>query len=468
MVLKKKGGRERMGTQALTYFKDRYRDYAWEPLGNRSSTSIRSVYRLVRDGVPAFYIKIYDPATCMQKLVNRLRPRTLHEARMLEHLRRSGMRVPGVAAHLRCGPSSALVTEAVEPVRRLWDLDRGAQASILLDMAVALLQKGFFYTDLHAGNVLLDQDSRPVLIDAYEIKPLARIRRRHVIELISQVQSVYGLGDRDVGAALARLPGQPGDTARLIGRIKRRAAELHARRVRRWIRRSLSDGSFSRRERGDGYTALVNRRFAVDIPGALAGLAPANHPSPVVAGEHAYSFYPFARVGWWTTPGAIQAWKGLLTLVFNMVPCVEPVAAVVRNDRSSALITAPAHDVPDLEAWLRRGFESMEYPEKRRCAAALGGIIGNLHAKNIHHDGLVCSRLALGLDPLRVVFLPSAGVRQRRSLSLEERLRALTRFDQSLPVAVGRTLKLAFLKAYAQATGDDLRQVARGAPMTGC
>lgn len=452
-----------MGTQALAYFKDRYRDYTWEPLANRSSTSIRSVYRLVKDGVPAFYIKIYDPAAPAQKLINRLRPRTLHEARMLERLRRSGMRVPGVAAHLRCGPSSALVTAAVEPVRQLWDLDRGAQASILLDMAVALLQNGFFYTDLHAGNVLLDKDSRPVLIDAYEIKPLDRIRPRHVIELISQVQSVYGLGDTDLGAALARLPGQPGDTAHLIGRIKQRSAELHARRVGRWIRRSLSAGSFSRRERGNAYTALVNRRFAVDIPAALTRLAPADNPAPVVVGEHTYTFYPFARVGWLSTPGAIQAWKGLLTLFFNMVPCVEPAAAIVRKDRSSALITTRAHDVPDLDAWLRRGFKAMEYPEKRRCATALGRIIGDLHAKNIRHDGLVCSCLAFGQDPLRVFFLPSTGVRQRRGLSPEERVRALTRFDRSLPVAVGRTLKLAFIKAYAQATGDDLRQVARGA-----
>jgi len=456
-----------MGTQALTYFQDRYRDCQWEPLSHRSSTSIRSVYRLVRDGLPVYYIKIYDPATPMQRLVNRLRPRTLHEVRMLERLRRSGIRVPGVAAHLRCGPSSALVTAAVEPVRQLWDLDRGAQASVLLDMAVALLQKGFFYTDLHAGNVLLDQDNRPVLIDAYEIRPLARIRPRHVIELISQVQSVYGLGDTDLDAALARLPGQPGDRAHLICRIKRRSAELHARRVGRWIRRSLSSGSFSRRERGNAYTALVNRRFPIDIPAVLAGLASTDHPAPVLAGQHAYTLSPFARSGWSSTPGALQAWKGLLTLFFNDVPCATPVAAVVRKDRSSVLITTGDHDLPTLEAWLHSGFEEMGHQEKLRCAAMLGRIIGDLHAKHIRHAGLVCSGLALGQDPLRCLFLPSSGVRQRRGLSTGERVRALTRFGRSLPVTVGRTLKLAFLKAYAEATGDDLRRLARGASASG-
>ncbi|MEN6475406.1 MAG: hypothetical protein ABFD81_15445 [Syntrophaceae bacterium] len=450
-----------MGTQALDNFKDRYRDYRWEPLAHRSAASIRSVYRLVKDGVPAFYIKIYDPVTPLQKLVNRLRPRTLHEARMLERLRCSGIRVPGVAAHLRCKGASALVTEAVHPVRPLWDLDRPAQASILLDMAVELLQNRFFYSDLHAGNVLLDKESRPVLIDAYEIKPLARVRPRHIIELISQVHSGYGLTEKDLAAALRKL-GRPGQEARLIGRIKSRAAELHARRVGRWIRRSLAEGSFSRRERAGNYTALINRRFAVDIPALTDRITPADKPEQMLVGEQTITLHTFPRPGWFTTPQAIREWKGLLTLFFNMVPCDEPVAAIVYKDRRSVLATTSAHDGPDLEAWLRRNFTVMDFPQKRRCADALGRTIGGLHAKNIRHAELVCSRIKVGQDPLRFIFLPSASITQRRALTPGESLAALTQLDLSLPVAVGRTLKLTFIKAYAAAAGDETRRVARG------
>jgi len=452
-----------MSTQALASFQDRYRDYRWEPLGHRSEKSIRSVYRLVKDGVPAFYIKIYDPVTPVQKLVNRLRPRTLYEARMLERLRRSGILVPGVEAHLRFGGASALVTEAVHPARALWDEDRPSQASILLDMAVALLQKGFFYTDLHAGNVLLDQASRPVLIDVYEIKPLDRIRPRHIIELISQVGSVYPLTEKDLTAALARLPGH-GEKAHLIGRIKARSAELHARRVGRWIRRALSDGSFSRLERGDAYTALVNRRFTVDISILIDRIEPADRPGRVLAGGQTFTRHIFDRAGWLTEPRAIQGWKGLLTLFFNMVPCVEPVAAIVCKDRRSVLITTSEEDFPDLDAWLRFQFAGLDYPQKRRCADALGTAIGGLHAKNIRHAELTCSRIKVGQDPLRFIFLPSASITQRRGLTPGERWAALTQLDLSLPVAVRRTLKLAFIKAYAAAVGDDPRRVAQVCP----
>jgi len=447
-----------MGTQALAYFQDRYRDFRWESLAHRSAKSIRSVYRLVKDGVPAFYVKIYDPVSPAQKLFNRLCPRTLYEARMLESLRRSGIRVPAVAAHLTCKGASALVTEAVYPVRPLWDLNRAAQAAILLEIAVALLQNGFFYTDLHAGNVLLDMEGRPVLIDAYEIKPLARIRPRHIIELMAQVGGVYRLADNDLTAALARLVGQ-GQIAPLMGRIRQRSAAVHARRVGRWIRRALCEGSFSRQERVGAATALVNRRHAIDVRALMERVAHSDTPELLVGAEH-YALHPFPRAGRLSEPHALQAWKGLLTLFFNEVACDEPVAAIVYRDRSSALITTGTQDLSDLGAWLRQVFMGMEYSQKRRCAAALGRTIGDLHARNIRHAELSCASLKVGQDPLRFIFLPSAGVRQRRDLSPAEKNADLARLALSLPIAVTRTLKLAFIKAYADAAGEDLRRAA--------
>ena len=151
----------------------------------------------------------------------------------------------------------------------------------------------------------------------------------------------------------------------------------------------------------------------------------------------------------------------MLTLYFNAIPCVEPVAAIVRRDRSSVLISTSAHDLPDLEAWLQARFAGMQYSEKRFFAATLGTTVGRMHARNIRHAELVCSLIKVGQDPLRFIFLPSFGVRQRRSLACRERWSALIRLERSLPVPLGRTLKLVFLKAYAAAAGDDYRRVAR-------
>ena len=179
---------------------------------------------------------------------------------MYKALQHIGLRVPDVYTHLTYRDASALVTHAITQVHELAECDRGRHAAILLDMAVVLLQTGFTHTDLHAGNVLLDYAFRPVLIDVYEVRPLTRIKPRHIFGLFSQVESSFGLTRQDLASALARIPGQ-GDLTYLIDRIKSQAATMHAQRVRRWIRRSLREGSFSRQVDSGGYTAWVNRRY---------------------------------------------------------------------------------------------------------------------------------------------------------------------------------------------------------------
>lgn len=457
-----------MSSPGLVYFKDRYPDYHWEPLAHRSEKSIRSVYRLIKDGKPALYIKIYDPHSLVQKAINRLRPRTLYEARILKRLQGAGIRVPEVQAHLTCGGATALVTEAIEPARPLWELDPASQAAVLTDMAEALLNKRFSYSDLHVGNVLMDDAGRAVLIDVYEVRPLARVRTRHVVELLSQVDGVFDLSQQDLAVAIGRVSGS-WDPARLVSRIKALSAKERALRVGRWIRRSLRPGSFSRQERTSMYTAMVNRRYDIDIPDLMARIELANltlnqacRTEVITHGAQTYAVQSFPRAGWFSKPLAVQAWKGLLTLFFNAIPCVEPVAVVVRKDRRSVLITTSTADLPDLEGLLRQGLGRMDYAEKCRLATALGGAIARLHAKNIRCSALSSAHIKVAEGPLRFIFLPLDYVQERSCLSQTQRWAALAHLARSLPVELSSQLGLRFIKAYAAVTGDDPRQVMQG------
>mgnify|MGYP002683008875 CR=1 FL=1 len=120
--------------------------HSWELVSERS---VRSIYRLVRQGEVEYYVKIYSPRTFAEKLRNILYPRTLHEARMLARLRNSGLPAPAVNNHVRAGSESALVTRAVFPAKALYEEKREKQIEIMLDMSVRLLNEGYCLSLIH-------------------------------------------------------------------------------------------------------------------------------------------------------------------------------------------------------------------------------------------------------------------------------------------------------------------------------
>jgi len=443
------------------YVSSKYPGHTWVLIHERS---IRSVYRLDKGGVPEFFVKIYDPKTTLEKLRNLLRPRTLHEAHMLAQLNSSGILVPGVHDHIRYYASSALVTRAVAPAQPLYEIERTGQAAIMLDLAVKLLDNNFFFSDMHVGNIILDRDGRPFLLDAYEIKPCRKINEGHIISLFAQVHNVYDTPDDKLMEALERL-GSRFDPAELAQKIRRKSRALRLRYVQRRVKRSLRQGSFTQEQTGDGYRAYVRRGHDLDLDNVLD-----QHAKNVRQMTHVLKYqektqlscvddycvktYKPARP--LCSPYALRSWKGLLTLYFNCVGVAEPVAVGVFENGSSVLVTHMLSH-PDLDLFLWEDYPALKLMEKRDIAAAFGRLIGRLHSFNIYHADLKACNIKIDMADLRFYVLDTDRIEQRRSISYAKRLKNLVQINTSIPLHISRSDRMTFLKAYAAHTGDDPR-----------
>ena len=460
--------RDEARKRTMDTFRSLYSDHQWELVQARSERSIRSVYRLVKGGTPAFYIKIYAPQSPLQKLGNLIKPRTLTEAKMLRSLKAAGIPVPEVHAHVIHGCASALVTKAVDPARGLAEVEEARQAAIMLDMAVLLLQKGYAHTDMHHGNIILDSKGQPCIIDAYEIVRKRKIKKVHVIDLLAQVDNVYHIPGGELAARLDRLP-LAGDQRALIRRIKARSAAMRRLRVRRWVRRTLRQGSFARKKEAKDYTAFVNRRYALDLDDLIArhrAQGASRSPSRGLQREatetciDGFRVVSYPRAMPFSKPFAVRAWGGLLTLAFNSIPVPDPVAVVVFKDKHSILITEALRE-PSLKTFLSQAYAGLDSRQKRELAAALGKDIGNIHASNICPANLTADSITVAQDPLKLTFLAVDQLKQRKTLTQRKRLAQLAKLFASISVPVSRSLRMTFMKAYARMLGDDVREICR-------
>jgi tRNA A-37 threonylcarbamoyl transferase component Bud32 len=445
------------------YLASQYPHHTWVLIHERS---IRSVYRLDKGSVPQYFVKIYDPKTFLEKIRNLLRPRTLHEAHMLARLNSSGILVPGVHDHIRFHFSSALVTRAVAPAQPLYEIGRTEQAAIMLDLAVKLLCNNFFFSDMHVGNIILDRDGRPFLLDAYEIKPCRKIREAHIISLFAQVHNIYNTLDDELMEALERL-GIRYDPSELAQKIRRKSLALRLRYVRRRVKRSMRHGSFTQEQKGEGYRAYVRRDYDLDLDDVLD-----QHAKNIRQMTHVLKYqektqlscvedycvktYKPARP--LCSPYALRSWKGLLTLYLNWVGVAEPVAVGVFENGSSVLVTHMLSH-PDLDMFLCEGYLSLKLMEKRDIAAAFGRLIGRLHAFNIYHADLKACNIKIDTDHARFYVLDTDRIEQRRSISRAKRLKNLVQINTSIPLHISRGNRMTFLKAYAAHTGDDPRML---------
>ncbi len=447
------------------YLSSKYPGHTWILVHERS---MRSVYRLERDGVPEYFVKIYDPSTLLETIRNFTRPRTLHEADMLARLRKCGVPVPGVHDHIRLGAASALVTRAIFPATPLHEAEPARQAAIMLDLAVALLNRGFFFTDMHAGNVVLDREGRACLLDAYEISPVRRITGHHVTALFAQILNSHDITDEGLGHALGMLEGDYGTPA-FAGEIRIKALGLRRRYVKKRVRRSMRDGSFSREIRGDAYTAYVRRNGPLDLDEVLTRhhVNIANRTDILKYQEKTqlstvgdYCVKTYKRPRPLCAPYAVRSWKGLLTLYFNHVCVAEPGAVAVFRDRSSVLVTGMLRE-PDLDEVLSTDYADLPVRDRRKMAAALGRMIGYLHSFNVYHSDLKACNIKVGRAPLRFYLLDTDRVEQARTIARSRRLRNLVQINTSIPVRVSRCCRMAFLKAYTAYTGEDPKSLFR-------
>jgi len=443
----------------------RYPEHTWELVSERS---IRSIYRLMKDGRAEYYVKIYSPESLMERVRNLLSPRTRREARMLGHLKLSGIPAPEVVCHLRSGSSSTLITRAIHPARTLHTAERSVQVSAMLEICVRLINSGFHYTDMHAGNIVLDKENNAFLVDAYEVERCKGITLEKAADLLAQAVNIYEIGDAELEPFLKRIDAIP-DKASLMKRIHELAHLQGRSRVKRWIKRSLREGSFSSVRKTDAYRAVIRQGSTIDLEKVMA-----RHAENVAAGKNLYKIQgktQLSRVEDFcvksyrkplplAVPYAVRSWKGLLTLQFNSVETAAPEALVILKDRRSLLVTK-ALEEPDLDQFIHNHYDTMPETARLAMARAFGLFVARLHARGIYHADLKACNFKKASNPEGFLLLDTDRVEQLQALSRERRVRNLIQINTSIPVRVSRDIRMAFLKAYCSVCPDDAKDLFR-------
>ena len=278
------------------------------------------------------------------------------------------------------------------------------------------------------------------------------------------MQNICDTEEDDLIAACKRLGGGY-DAAKLVREIRRKSFVMRLQFVRKRVRRSLRQGSFSQERLGEGYRAYVRRGYALDLDDILH-----RHEKNIRNKTHVLKYqektqlscvddycvktYKPARL--MCSPYALRSWKGLLTLYFNRVGVAEPVAVGVFEDKTSVLITRMLGH-PDLDVFLWEDYPGLPTNEKRNIATAFGQLLGYLHSFKIYHADLKACNIKINTDDMRFYFLDTDRIEQRRSISSANRLKNLVQINTSIPLHISRSQRMTFLKAYAAYTHDDPR-----------
>ena len=447
-------------SKIMDVLRSRYNAYTWWKVSDKDT---RSVYKLAHDTLPSMFVKVYyHPFTLFQRLRNRLCPRMLQEARMLKDLKGAGIRVPEVIDQVQAGDQSALITSAIEPSTPLETVPRENQARILLKTAALLLERGFVHKDLHAGTIILDMDNKSVLVDGYAVSPRRRITRKDVISLFGMVVSHYEITDEQL---IEHVPFKDQIDLALIFAIRNRAHKINRARVKRLVWLSLRPGSFSEFIRTPEYTAIVRRGTAIDLDGVIAvhrsnikhrqNLLKCQEKTQVsLVGPWCVKSYRKARP--FTTPYAIRAWKGGLTLSCNGISVPEPVACVLFEDRSN-LIVIHFLDLLTLDKILYHDYTSFPPSKRHDIPEKLGELIGRMHALGIYHADLKACNILTDKDGIRFFLTDTDRVRQYRYLSEKRRIKNLLQIHLSIPKHVSRPFRMRFLKGYTGETREDTK-----------
>ncbi|MGC9324360.1 MAG: lipopolysaccharide kinase InaA family protein [Desulfomonilia bacterium] len=432
----------------------KYPDLHLKLLQERSS---RSVYTLEKQGRAVYYVKVYSGKDFLSRARNRFFSRTLYEATMLENLKAHGIPVPEVHDHILHAGASVLITRAIDPARSLWQEPPSDRGEVMLGMASLLLRHGFSHRDLHPGNIILDFEGKPFLVDAYEISTLTHVSQRDIVGLFSQVFNSSDVSLTDLERHLDGIP-QVDDSHGLAERILRRALRTKRTYVRKRVRRSLREGSFSTVRVADSYTAYIRRGAVIDVENLISEhernveqginiLKTQEKTQLSRVGQYCVKSYRAPRL--FQEPYARRSWKGLLALLYNGIGTAEPFAVVIFRDGRSALITS-AIPHQDLDRFLGESYETLDMREKLRIARALGSVLGYLHVRRIYHADMKACNIKIDPETLGIYFLDTDRVRQTRGLSDRRRYENLVQINTSIPRRVSRSVRMAFIHAYAE------------------
>ena len=434
-------------------------DYDWELVQAKDS---RSVYRLSQNSAVKAYAKVYHPQDIFQKLTNRISPRTAREAATLRQLDSCGLPVPAVLGEYREGNSSTLVTAAIVPGTPLHDLPIGAQPAIMLELAVKLLKAGFVHNDLHAGNIVINQEGAASLIDTYAIRS-ADIQERHVKAMLAQVLSLYPLiAPAELNAALLALNCR---ATKLATAIRSQAHAIARRRANRFTERCERSSSMATTVQEADFKALVFGQQAPDLKAIAARHRQniADHTNLLkiqdktqisIACDYCVKSYRPARP--FTKAYALRSWRGLLSLKFNGFNTAELVAALTYPDRSSLLVTGFIRH-RSLDRFLFHDFAALPLAQRYRLSSAFGALIGRLHARGLYHADLKACNVMIDPTNAAYYFIDTDRVECHEKLSRSRRIKNLVQINNSIPRAVATTLRWRFIKSYAEQTGEQAK-----------
>jgi tRNA A-37 threonylcarbamoyl transferase component Bud32 len=430
----------------------RFEGYSWVMV---KTSSKRSVYHLRKEGHPGVYLKVYHPEGLFQKVNNLISPRTKREADMLEKLAASGISAAEVLAHFRFGVCSAIAVREVENSRLLSSFETGFQEHILFLVTKDFLEHNFVHYDLHPGNILIDESSNYVLIDCYEVQKKCSVVASNWIRSFALAASVYGTTLPELKMLI------PEEFESVLGAVSEMAGTIRRKRAARHIRRSLSEGSFSRIEINGDYRAIVRRYETPDLNEIInlhgknlregSNLLKVQEKTQVsIVGEYCVKSYNKSSV--LLEPYALRSWKGSLVLMFNGFRVAEPVACIVFRDRSSMLISRKL-DYPQLDRLLDCG--GLVEAERKTLAGMIGRAIGRMHMSGIFHADLKACNIFIDTGRNEAVFIDTDRVVQSGRVSREKRFRNLMQIGLSIPrrsaISSGREM----IDAYAVRTGDD-------------
>jgi len=430
----------------------RFEGYSWEIV---KSSSKRSVYHLIREGYPGIYLKVCHPEGFFQRIRNLVFPRTRIEANMLNILASKGSAVAEVLGHFRCGASSAIAVREVEGNRLLISFERDFQERVLFSVTRDFLERGFVHHDLHPGNILIDKNSNYVLIDCYEVRNKSSVGVSNRVRSFASAAAVFGTS---MPALKTLIPDESEGTHRAVVEM---AGNIRRKRVERWIRRSLLDGSFSRIENNADYQAVVKREETPDLKKIIdihgknlskgSNLLKVQEKTQVsIAGEYCVKSYKSSPL--FLEPYARRSWKGSLVLMFNGFRVAEPVACIVFRDRSSMLVSRKL-DYPQLDRILDSG--GLTETERKTLAGTIGRTVGMMHMSGIFHADMKACNIFMDTERSEAVFIDTDRVVQSSRVSREKRLRNLMQIGLSIPRRVAMESGRDMIDAYAALTDDD-------------
>jgi tRNA A-37 threonylcarbamoyl transferase component Bud32 len=436
----------------LELLKKDFGGYSWETV---KASGKRSVYRLSGKGRQALYVKVYHPESPFQRIRNFLFPRTGKEADTLNKLSSAGIKAAEVTGQYRSGSSSAIVLKAVEPGRQLDSFDSGFQEETVFRIARGLLKKGFIHDDIHSGNIIIDDNNEPVLVDCYEIRQKKRLGFCDEVRVLASAAAIFGTPLSEIKKLL------PGYSKPAILMISVLARHFRMRRVRRLSGRSLANGSFSEIIRTEKYSAASRRGLVLDLDGIIA-----SHRKNIEAGTGLlkiqektqlsavgrYCVKSYKKAGWPFSPYAVRAWKGALILKFNGFRVAEPAACAVFKDSTSILVSEKL-ELPQLDRLLAEC--GLPDDTLSGLAAILGNTIGRMHALGVFHADLKACNIFVDEKACAFVFIDTDRVGQPVHIPKRRRLKNLVQIGLSIPRATSAAVRKRFIEAYAIQTGDD-------------